>query len=124
MTMARRYAQDTTVPVERTQAEIAVLLQRHGAKSRLVGTDDETGRAMVAFKLNGVGVRLEVRVPSAAQVAQPEPRGWWNWEDARRERWTLDQQAQIERARWRSMLLRLKASLEAIAEDNGDEAVG
>lgn len=86
MTARRRYAENTTVSVENSQAELTRLLRRHGAHQIVTATDDKRGAALVAFAIEGRQVRLEIEVPTA------------------------------ERQRWRALVLVTKAKLELVAE--------
>lgn len=45
--MTNPYAAGTTVPVERSRAELDKILAKHGATQRGVVQDDEAGRAAV-----------------------------------------------------------------------------
>lgn len=113
--MTRRFAQDTTVPVERTQAEISKLLADHGATARVVGVDDASGTAVIMFKLAGRNIHVVVPLPTAP--AKPNgryPNGWFHFSDEQKRAWARGVQQQQERAVWRGMLLLLKAKLEAI----------
>lgn len=109
--MSRRYAADTTVPVERTQAEIGTLLAKHGATARASGVDDTTGRATVIFALAGRRIRVEAPLHPTTEAT---PRGWWGWTEAKKRTWTASNRQQRERATWRGILLLLRAKLEAV----------
>ncbi len=113
--MARRYAANTTVPVERTQAEINRLLGGHGANTRAVGADDTSSRGVIMFELGGRRIRHEVPLPNLTSItSRPPPRGWSRWQDARRRKWVADELAQELRSSWRGLLLLLRAKLEAV----------
>ena len=101
------YAHRTDVPVERSRAELDSLLSRYGATSRIVGDDRVV--AIVAFSLGDHFCRVEVPIPSPADTG-PVPRHWEYMNDRDR-RAVL---ANNERARWRSLVLLVKAKLEAI----------
>ena len=102
------YAKGTTVPVEKTRAEIDRLLAKHGATQRLIGIDEPRNAALVGFTLAERQVRLIVPLPSIGNLQIPRGRGEWA-ERARRAR------AQAERERWRAVLMLVRAKLEAIA---------
>lgn len=91
----RRYAEDTRVPAERTRGEIEQLLKQQGADSFVSGWEGE--RAAIAFRLQGRQVRIELPMP------------------ARQAYKTEHQHEQAVRARWRALLLVIKAKIEAIA---------
>jgi hypothetical protein len=79
------YAVDTKVPVERTKAEIEKLVKKYGAKGFAVGWHDE--RAQISFVAHERHIRFTIVVPQGAQLA---------------------------RSRWRTLLLLVKAKLEAV----------
>lgn len=95
-TLNRRFAQDTSVPVERTRAEIEKVLTRYGADQFVSGW--EHGRAMLGFRAKSRFVRFELPIPTP---------------DSRRQK-KIDQQT---RQRWRALLLVIKAKLEAVESD-------
>jgi hypothetical protein len=89
--VARRYAEDTIVPVSRTQDEIKVALRKAGADRFAVYESD--GMSSMAFGLPGGMFRITVPIdPAAKNPAQ----------DARRA--------------WRLLGLLMKAKLEAVRE--------
>ena len=59
--MARRYAEGTQVPVEKTQAEISTLLTKMGVIQQM--TAQTVDAITVAFVLRGVAYRLTVPKP-------------------------------------------------------------
>src|SRR5690242_11938539 len=87
MMAERRYAQDTKVPVEQSIAEIRKTVARYGGQQFVFGVSDK--QVLIGFTKEGRQVRF--------QVAQ-DPK-----------------QPQRNRALARSMLLVLKAKLEAVA---------
>jgi hypothetical protein len=92
--MARRYAESTSVPVDRSKAELEKLLQAHGANQVGIATDYATRGAIVTFRLADRHVRLRVpEIPKDARKAD-----------------------QLERANWRRVVLICKAKLEIIAD--------
>lgn len=118
-----RYADGTSVPVERSRGELETLLAKHGASQRMIATDDGAGRAVVRFRLAERMIQLEVRVarlkflPEHRDVHQPKaPRGWNGWSLQARRDWIAEHHAQAEREAWRRLLLVVKAKLELIAD--------
>ncbi len=95
-----RYAEGTSVSVEKTRADLEKLLARHGASQRAVFVDDATGKARVQFRLADRLIALDVQAVAA---------GSQRWSKQQR----LDQGA---REAWRRLLLLVKAKLEAIAD--------
>lgn len=104
------YAQQTSVSVERTRAEIESMLSRAGAH-RFGYMNDEKGAA-IAFVLRGRSVRFLVPLPDKS-----EQRFWQT--PARRNRRTQEEAyrewEQACRSRWRALCLCIKAKLEACA---------
>lgn len=90
--MTGRYAARTDVPVSRSRDEIERVLGRYGATAFSYGWDGR--RAVVMFQAYGRRVRFDVVVPEQDSAAK---------------------EAQVERQRWRALLLVIKAKLEAVA---------
>lgn len=109
------YAENTTVSVEKSKAELDALLRRHGAAQRVFGDDDERGTAFAVFRLADRHYRLEIPMPKLEDFSTR----------AKGERGRLfgkrspDEQRkhheQACRARWRAVLLVVKAKLELVA---------
>lgn len=118
--MPPRYAENTKVPVEKSEAELKLLLRKHGADKIATGTDDTAGLAVVSFSITGRVVRLQVSVPSVASLQEKfskvHPHGWQSWTPAKRKEYVIKHQDQLARQRWRSLVLLCKAKLEAVAE--------
>ena len=114
MTDQTRYAAKTTVPVEKTKAEIESLLRKHGADQ--VMTAWESSRALVAFRVNGLSARIDLPLPDRDQFLYTERKTAHSTKQVQR---TLPQQQtaydQAERQAWRALLLVTKAKLEAVA---------
>lgn len=117
-----RYAEGTSVPVEKSRAELEALLGKHGASQRMIATDDTAGRAIVQFRLADRMVRLEIRVTKSK--LRPEdtwqsgaPSGWRSWTVGRRREWMANHDAQAEREAWRRLLLVVKGKLELVADN-------
>lgn len=94
--MMRRYAERTSVPVDRSRAEIEKLLERHGASGFIFGTTN--GQALLAFEMHERRLRFLVPMPTPKKSGADEARV----------------KAEIRR-RYRALLLVLKAKLEAVA---------
>lgn len=95
MTKSRRYAEGTSVPVERTRAAIEQLLSRHGAVGFIFGSTN--GQALIAFEMRDRRLRFLMPIPIA-----------------RHDREQRDVLAETRR-RYRALLLVLKAKLEAVS---------
>lgn len=100
------YAADTSVPVDRSRAEIEAMLTRRGATA--FGYAQQGGRAAIMFRLPTCSVRIELQLPSAKEFAVSE-RGRTRKVTAQQQAW-----AQACRARWRALALVIKAKLVAV----------
>lgn len=104
-----RYAENTSVPADRSRAEIERTLQRYGADQFMYGW--EQGRAIIAFRMNGRYVRLMLPMPDRDD---PE---FWQTPSGRRRRDDSAAEREWEKAtrqRWRALALVVKAKLEAV----------
>jgi hypothetical protein len=92
-----RFAEGTTVPTERSRAEIERLVQRHGATSfgHLTNADGAT----ILFEVRSRRLRFSLPLPK---------RNAFRTED----KWRAE-----ERRRWRCLLLAIKSKFETV--DNG-----
>lgn len=88
---ARRFAQDTSVPVGRSQDEVKQRLRAAG--SAQIAVYEEAEKSAVVFTVEGRMYRITVPIIAGAKDAKQE-----------------------ERRAWRLMLLLLKAKLEAVRE--------
>ena len=105
------YAESTTVPGEKSKAELDRMLSAADAARRFMGADDDRGVAFVVFEIVGRQVRIEVPLPKPADFA---PKAGATYRTRTREH----QQKAWEqgcRARWRALVLLIKAKLEAIS---------
>lgn len=95
-----KYAEGTTVPVEKSRLEVETLLRKHGAIG--IATSWDKGRYVLLFDLRKRRVRFD--------VPAPDPK---TFRDTRR--WEAE-----ERRRWRALLLIVKAKLELVASGDAD----
>lgn len=86
------FATETSVPVERSQNEIRKTLSKYGATGFMFG--ESRGSAVVAFEMNSLRIKFVLPVP---------------------ENPTNKKELQLERTRWRCLLLAIKAKLECAA---------
>lgn len=99
------YAKDTTVPVEKTKAEIERLVIQHKATEYVAGWQTaDPPRAAVQFRMKDRYVRFEVPMPHPADKKYP------TYNTQKRDR-MIDQDT---RSRWRALLLVIKAKLESV----------
>jgi hypothetical protein len=101
-----RYAQDTTVSVERSKAEIEHLLQRYGAKEFAHGWKSE--KAVIQFGMMDRVIRFTLPLPAKAEFARTPGR-----RRVRSEADTLRAWEQGCRQRWRALALSIKSKLES-----------
>lgn len=85
-----RYAKTTQVPVDRSRSEIERTLKAYGCDAFAFGW--EPAGAMIQFGYKGRAVRVSVPMPQGDDRAA----------------------AQVERQRWRILLLLIKAQIEAV----------
>jgi hypothetical protein len=101
-----KYANKTTVSVEKSKAEIEKTLVKYGADG--FSSAWEQGRAAITFRIDERIVRLELSLPEleefatnarGARMGAAKSRGAWE---------------QAKRQRWRALNLIVKAKLEAV----------
>lgn len=103
------YAEDTSVSVEKSRAEIEKILQRYGAGRFAYMTGED--RAMIGFELKGKLVRFVLPLPQRSE------KRFWETPETRKRRTGQQAYEHWERAcrqRWRALALCIKAKLEAI----------
>lgn len=104
-----RYAENTSVSVESSRAEIERTLQRYRAESFAYGWDRE--RAVIEFKAQGRRIRFVLPLPDpnarefthtpGRELQRSPAKAYEAWEQACRQR-------------WRALALAIKAKLEAV----------
>ncbi len=107
-----RYAENTSVPIDRSRTEIERILTRYGADAFMYGWDSEGDipQAVVMFRMRQKQIKFLVPMPdSSSDDVCYSPAG--------RER--TDQQkdaimSQMSRQKWRALSLVIKAKLEAV----------
>jgi hypothetical protein len=89
----RKFAENTTVPPEKSRAEIERMLTRYGATSFASGW--QSGKATLLFEARGRRIRFELPLPEPG-----------------------DRNAEQEtRRRWRCLALAIKAKLETVENE-------
>lgn len=102
------FAQATTVPVEKSRAEIEQLIIRYGATS--TAFMNAPGRAMIMFEAQDRRIVFELPLPDAADKKfARDGRGSLRSPAKRMDAWE-----QACRQRWRALALVIKAKLEAV----------
>lgn len=111
-TAEEREAENTSVSVEKSRAEIESILSRYGAAQFAYASDSLRGLAMVSFTANDRQVRFVLKLPlqSEKQFRFTPGRHVQRSDKAVYEAWE-----QACRQRWRALALAIKAKLEAVA---------
>lgn len=106
-----RYASNTQVPVEKSQAELKRLLTRYGADGFMLG---ERGiEAVVQFAISGRVIKFALTMPNPEddEFRLTAHRRTVRSEDAAYKAWE-----QACRQKWRALCLFVRATLEAVEE--------
>lgn len=108
-----RYANQTTVTIEKSRAEIEATLRRYGATAFAGGWD--TTRAMIEFQAFDRRVRFVLQMPSITDQSITHYRhGRSGFLRARSPEAIRTAHEQACRQRWRALALAIKAKLEAV----------
>jgi hypothetical protein len=104
-----RYAERTTVPSDRSRAEIERTLERYGATAFAYGWQDNV--ATIMFVMQGRRIRFNLPMPdrNAPEFTRTPSRG-----AARSAEAAATAYEQAVRQRWRALALAIKAKLEAV----------
>jgi hypothetical protein len=105
------YAESTSVPVEKTRAEIEKLLSAHRCLKFMAGVDHEAHRATVQFQAHNRVVKFEISLPNPADPKYKRMKNTYLQRNAAGVAKVVEQE---ERTRWRALLLVIKAKLEAV----------
>lgn len=106
--MTRAFASSTTVAAEKSRMEIEMMLSRAGADQ--FGYMAGSNQAVIAFRIQRRSVRMNVPLPSSAELA-------YDGRKHRRNPKQLEAAVQQEiRRRWRALALVIKAKLTAVAD--------
>ncbi len=108
--MARRnFASGTSVPVSRSVGEARQVILRYGATGFMFG--EEGTKTLLSFVMHGLQVRLAMSLPEIDDFMET-PAGYKRAPAAAKKVWE-----QETRRRWRSLVLILKAKLEAVESE-------
>ncbi len=104
-----KYAEKTSVSVDSSRNEIERTLKRYGAKSFAYATQDT--RALIMFEFNGKRIRFILKLPDVNErrFTHTPSRGTRRSIESQMQEWE-----QSCRQKWRSLLLVIKAKLEAV----------
>lgn len=92
------YAKTTTVPVDRSQGEIKKILSKYGAQGFAYG--ERKDQAVVMFELMSRRIKFVLPMPHSPQTGATQA--------------SIKTYEQICRARWRCLVLAIKAKLECV----------
>lgn len=106
-----KFAENTSVAVDRSQSEIRSVLNRYGATQFMSGDDNITKRSVVQFVLRERQIRFTIQLPG-----REEKRFWFTpgRHTRRTEAAAYGEWEQACRTKWRALLLCIKAKLEAV----------
>jgi len=110
------YAEHTSVPAERTRAEIEKLVAKHGATHFVSAWGD--GKAQMQFMIRGRLLQFVLRMPTNEEAKKKAPRGRYTWQappSTNIQKWMEQEMRRL----WRCLLLAIKAKLEIV--ENGIE---
>lgn len=104
-----RYAENTSVSVEKSKAEIERILQRYGADQFISGWDQKA--AYIGFRMEGRQVKFVLPLPSkdSKEFTHTPGKGLKRSPDQALKAWE-----QACRQRWRALSLVIRAKLEAV----------
>ncbi|MEM6704652.1 MAG: hypothetical protein AAF690_18175 [Acidobacteriota bacterium] len=108
------YAENTTVPAEKSRAEIDALVHKYGATSFSYMTEKQEGRELAAimFSMENRYVRFVMPLPS-----RDDPQFWRHSRGRRTPEAARKQWDTAVRSSWRALLLAIKAKLESVERD-------
>ncbi len=100
------YAQNTTVPVERSRSEVEKILTKYGADQ--VSSGFTQSKVVVMFRMKERYIRIDMPVPILEDPKTP------SYKQKKDLYYNPDKQARELRRRWRAMVLYVKAKLESV----------
>jgi|HubBroStandDraft_2_1064218.scaffolds.fasta_scaffold13310_2 hypothetical protein len=113
-----RFAAETTVPVERSKAEIEASLIRWGADEFQTGWKESKGgsdgAAMIAFRLEGLFIRFVLPIPRRDEKRFTHKKDRYGYEKKLNDNQAFKEWDQEVRSRWRNLLLAIKGKLGAV----------
>ena len=113
-----RYAQSTTVTIERSRAEIESILGRYGTSKFAYFSEEH--RAMIAFEIKGKRIRFIIPLPDKSETRFNRKKHY----NSSRQMTPEESQKVWEQAcrqKWRALSLIIKAKLEYV--ESGDVTV-
>lgn len=106
--MARRYAQNTEVSIDRSEAEIKKLLMRYGAWEIVSAWREDV--AVIGFRFHNVAIKFRLVLPAKTDPEFCEtPTGKTRCSETALQAWE-----RACRQRWRALKLIIQAKMEAV----------
>ena len=105
------YAASTSVPVEKSRAEIERLLMKHKCSKFMAGVDNEAHRATVQFQAHNRIIKFEIALPNPLDPKYKKINNSYLQRTSAGVQKIVEQE---RRTRWRALLLVIKAKLEAV----------
>jgi hypothetical protein len=129
---APRFAENTVVDPSKSKGELEAVLRRNGATQTVFATDDAARRMVVAFTVEGRQIRMAFPFLVADDILDAWGKSYFKGEKLppgcpelphlygrmpteKRRAKALADGLQLERSRWRQILLVIKAKLEVVA---------
>jgi len=105
-----RYAENTTVSIEKSQAEIQALIRRYGAKRFASAFDEDSGLSIIQFEVESLRILFRLQLPNITDDRfQRDGRGYTRTQAA------IEKSHEQEcRRLWRSLVMVIKAKLESV----------
>lgn len=107
-----RFASETTVPVEKSRAEIESLVTKYGASEFQSGW--KAGEARIGFRIRNIDVRFILPIPDKTEKRFTHKKDRYGFEKPMPEAQRQKAWEQECRQRWRALALVVKAKLEAV----------
>lgn len=105
--MSGRYANNTSVSVEKSRAEIEKTLSRYGATQFIGGWDGN--QAMIGFGIEGRMIKMLLTLPDREKFRLTPHHGYQRTPEQQNTAWE-----KARRQKWRALALVIKAKLEAV----------
>lgn len=105
-----RYAKKTSVPVERSHAELKKVLAAYGGDEIVIVDSQRRGKSMVQFLYHELPIRLVVDMPARSEKRFHEKADGSRYSETQ----GTNSWKQACRQQWRILVLLIKAKLEAI----------
>lgn len=110
-----KYAEGTTVPVDKSKAEIERIISKRGGDMVSFGYGRDSDHCVIGFRYRGMMLRFDMHYPSYDEVSTTTPRRFY---DRDKQAALVQRNKEAEQRRlWRVMLIRIKVKLETVEEN-------